>query len=147
VIRLMSLVPLLSVGGDRGFREQPLTADGWREFKTLTDEQREILRDQHGTWLRVHPHDHDAIKAIGLDFQRDAEGRPKLQDPLVDLGAESGKSGKTPTPDANKPTTASESNIDKTTTDEGGSTDPVTTIATETAADLGTAGKPKKKGH
>lgn len=129
MIRLMSIVPLLSVGGDKGFREQPLTAGSWREFATLTDEQRTILRDQHGTWLRVHPHDQEALKRIGLDFARDTEGRPKLQEPLVELKAK-----------ASKPPIAADTNK---TEDEDGKSDPVATTNTETPADL--AGKSKRK--
>lgn len=141
MIRLMSIVPILSVGGDEGFREQPLTPDGWREFEKLTDVQRTILRDQHGVWLRIHPHDHAELASIGLDFQRDAEGRPKLQDPLVDLGAKTmGRS----VPDSSRPTPDS-GVTEEPKTDEGGTTDPVTTINTETPADIGTAGKSKRK--
>lgn len=81
MIRLASIVPLLAA---EGFVSSPLTRD-WQEFATLTDGQRTTLRDRHGLWIRVHPLDHEQLLAIGLDFQRDAEGRPSYQAPLVEV--------------------------------------------------------------
>lgn len=145
MIRLMSIVPLLSVGGSKGFGDQPLTSDGWREFATLTDEQRQILLEHHGTWLRVHPHDHDELKALGLDFKRDVEKRPSLQESLVDLRSKKATSPSTSSSSAPEPSTTQPVLPDGSKTDESGTTDPVTTIATETPADIGTAGKPTKR--
>lgn len=84
MIRLMSIVPLLAA---EGFVGSPLTSGHWTEFSSLTAAQRDTLRDRHGLWLRVHPHDHSELVQIGLDFARDADGRPRYQAPLVELAA------------------------------------------------------------
>ena len=84
MIRLMALVPLLTAGG---FADSPLTAGNWTEFQTLTDAQRETLRDRHGLWVRVHPHDYGELEKLGLDFERDAEDRPSHQAPLREIPA------------------------------------------------------------
>ena len=83
-------------GQGHAFRHDGLILESnWTSFDALTDKQRATLRDYHGTHVRVHPHDYDALAELGLRFQADAAGNLHMHKPLVDtLKTKGGKPDK-----------------------------------------------------
>lgn len=52
----------------------------WTEFQSLTDDQRALLRDRHGRWIRIHPDDRAELAQLGLRFVNGI-------DPLAEIAA------------------------------------------------------------
>jgi len=77
MIRLASAGPLFKHGGKNGFDLNRT----WSKFESLTTEQRTILRDRHGRWIRIHPDDRGELEKLGLKFVGG-------QEPLGELTAE-----------------------------------------------------------
>lgn len=75
---------------------------GWVAHEKLNDRQRATLRDFHGRFIQVHPHDRDNLRELGLAFvdphkpledleakkpeKPDAPAAPKTKDPKTDAG-------------------------------------------------------------
>ena len=64
MIRLASVAPRFKHGGKGGIE----LGRAWTAFESLTPAQRDILRDRHGRWVRVHPDDRQALEKYGLRF-------------------------------------------------------------------------------
>ncbi len=81
-------------GAGRTFRHGGLElGPGWVPFETLTETQRETLRDRHGRYVRVHPDDRGKLAELGLEFKGPNE-------PLVEIKSTTPKPADAPKAEA-----------------------------------------------